>query len=136
MKNFDEVREARKSADRTFQIGGELFVRKVGVKPEVIAAYDQINMGMGATETLNMIDEVVLDMIEDGGAAVVDGDSITTVGADGHARYRAIRERDEDVISLADMQDLVAWLIEEETSRTPTQLPSPSPPGPVATATS
>lgn len=136
MKDFDEVREARRNADRTFQIGGELFVRKVGVKPEVIAAYDQINMGMGASETLEMIDQVVLDMIDNDGTATADGDTIVRVGEDGHARYTALREREEDPLSLADMQDLVGWLIEEETSRTPTQQLSPSPPGPVSTTAS
>lgn len=115
-KNFDEARQARAEADRSFVIGGETFVRKVGVRPEVIAAYDAIDAEGSPSETLNSIDSVILDMVED--------------TDDAHKRYRALRERAEDPITLADLTDLVAWLIEEETGRTPTRQPSSSPAGP------
>ena len=136
MQNFDESRDARKASDRTFQIGGELFVRKVGVRPEVIAAYESLNEATNATETLALIDSVVCDMIDDDGQALADGERITKVGAKGHARYRKLREREDDPISLGDMTGLVEWLIETETGRVPTQQPSPSRRGRAGTGTS
>lgn len=136
MHNFDEGREARKQADRTFQIGGEVFVRKVGVRPEVIAAYESLNDSENATETLALIDSVVCDMIDDAGQALAEGDRIKKIGAKGHDRYRKLREREVDPLSLADMTSLVEWLIETETGRVPTQQPSPSQRGRAGTGTS
>lgn len=135
MQNFDEAREAAKVADRTFQIGGEVFVRKVGVRPEVIAAYESLDEQTGATETLALIDQVVIDMLDDAGQTLAEGDEIKKVGADGHKRYRKLRERETDPLSLGDMTSLIEWLIETETGRVPTQQPSPSRRGRGATAT-
>lgn len=120
MKDFDQVREERRQADRSFKIGGETFVRKVGVRPEVLAEYEKLEETTAATETLELIDGIVVDLIED-----ADG---------GHDRYRALRQREEDPLSLADMQEMVQWLVEEETGR-PTQPPSPSTRGPGGTVT-
>jgi hypothetical protein len=111
-KNFDEARAARAAEDRSFTIGGESFVRKVGVRPEVLADYENVDAAGSATDTLVEIDKIVLEMVED-----VD---------DGHSRYRALRARTDDPITLLDMTDLVQWLIEEQTGRRPTPPPSPS----------
>jgi hypothetical protein len=112
VKDFDAVREQRAQEDRSFKIGGETFVRKVGVRPEVLAEYDQIGADTSATETLKIVDECILAMVENH-----DGS---------HERWSALRTREEDPVTLGDMQALVEWLIEEETERSPTQPSSPS----------
>lgn len=111
-KDFDAARRERAAADRSFRLGGEVFVRKTGVRPEVLADYEKIETSGSAANTLAEIDKIVLQMTED-----VD---------DGHARYTALRARDDDPVTLYDMTELVGWLIEEETGRRPTQPPSSS----------
>lgn len=123
MKNFDEAREARLKEDRSFQIGGEVFVRKVGIRPEALAPYENLATDTPATEALATIDMIVLDMIEDGGE-----------GQDACARYKAVRAREENPITLGDMTDLVEWLVESATGR-PTSPPSGSTRGPGGTGT-
>jgi hypothetical protein len=114
-RNFDEARQARKDKDRQFTIGGEFFFMKPGVKPEVFAGYDDITPETTATQTLEMIDGIILDMVEPHN--------------DAHARWHALRAKEDDPITLADMTSVVDWLIAEQTGR-PTQQPSPSGPGP------
>ena len=121
MKNFDDDRAARAAADRSFQIGGETFVMKVGVRPEVLADYEKLGSNDSAVESLKVIDTLILDFVE------TDGDAVD--------RYHAIRARDDDPITLRDMTDLVDWLVKEQTGRTPTLPPSPSAPGRKRTAT-
>lgn len=111
MKDFDEARAARKDKDRAFRLGGEVFFMKAGVKPEVFAAYDDVNEETTALEALATIDGIVLDMIES--------------RDDAAARYRKVREQEDDPVNLADLTALVEWLIEEQTGR-PTQPLSPS----------
>ena len=113
MQNFDIARqqraEAARAAPRTFQIGGETFVRKASVRPEVLTAWEGVTPETPASETLTIVDDLIGEFL---------------VG-DGHSRWAALRERYDDPITLGDMMDVVAWLIEEETSF-PTTEPSPS----------
>lgn len=123
MKNFDEAREARAKEDRSFQLGGEVFTRKVGIRPEVLSPYENLSDDTPATEALATIDMIVLDMIEDGGE-----------GQDACVRYKALRAREDDPVTLGDLTDLVEWLVESATSR-PTSRQSGSMRGPAATGT-
>lgn len=111
MKDFDVARKARKDADRAFQLGGEVFFMKAGVKPEVFAAYDDLTEETTSMDALKTIDAIVLDMIESRDEAA--------------GRYQAIRANEEDPVTLSDLTALVEWLIGEQTGR-PTQPPSPS----------
>ena len=111
MQNFDEKRQQRQEADRGFQIGGETFVVRSGVRPEVLAQYETIREGMAAAEVLTTLDDLVLQSIED-----ADG---------GHDRYRALRERDDDPLTLEDLTALTEWLVEQHAGR-PTRRPSRS----------
>lgn len=121
MKDFDEARKERAERDRSFKIGGETFVMKTGVRPEVLASYEEIDTDKPALEVIGLVDEVILGMMENG-----DGS---------HERYRDLRARENDPLSLEDLRDVVQWLIEEQTGRVPTQPLSPSGPGPERTRT-
>lgn len=120
MKNFDEERAHRASQDRDFKIGGEVFRARSSVKPELLAPYESLDGTDSAMKALEVIDELLLAMIEP-----VD---------DAHARYRAIRERVEDAVSIEDLQELVKWLMEVQTAR-PTGQPVDSSTGRGATGT-
>lgn len=118
MKDFDQKRKERAERDRSFTIGGETFEVRVGVRPEVLSIYDDITTETSAADTIKVIDEIITSML---------------VTADGE-RYQALRQREEDPITLEDLQDLMEWLLEKETDRTPTQPSSPSPVGPLPIA--
>lgn len=116
MKDFDAVRTARIGSDeeRSFKILGEVFIAKASVKPEVLTKYENLEEAEGAQTTLEIIDELVLSMIQDGAE-----------GEEAEARYRAIRAREDDPIALADLQNIVEWLVERQTGR-PTGKPGNS----------
>ena len=120
MRDFDLERRERYEVDRTFRIGGETFVRKPAVRPEVMLAYEDMSMEATAADSLEVVDQTILSFIED------------TDGA--HDRYRALRERDEDPVSIRDLNGLVVWLIAESTKR-PTSALSLSEPGREPTGT-
>ena len=112
MRDFDVKRRERVEKDRSFTIGGELFVMKASVRPEVLAVWDHLSDDAGPEPIMEAINEIVLGMIENH-----DGS---------HERWGALRSREEDALNLEDLQDLVGWLIEEQTGQTPTQPASPS----------
>lgn len=120
MKNFDEKRKIRADRDRSFTIGGESFVIKSGLRPEVMLPWESIGETTAASEVLVTIDQLVHEMIEP--------------ADDAHARYDALRQRDEDPVTLEDLQELIEWLIAEQTGR-PTGQPSGSTPSAVTTPT-
>lgn len=122
MKDFDVAR-GRKETD--FLIGGEEF-RVLAVSPETLLEHQE--MEVDPEKLLPQIDAFVLASIDD------------TVGG-GHARWKALRARKTDQITLGDLQAVMQWLIEwqsgalaEETGR-PTEQPSSSGPGLARTGT-
>ena len=110
MHNFDTKRAERSQAEpRSFQIGGETFIRKHSVRPEVMTAWEAVTPETPASETLQIVDDLIGEFL---------------IG-DGHSRWRQLRERYDDPITLEDMMEVVAWLVSEETGF-PTTEPSPS----------
>lgn len=79
--------------------------------------------GSPVDEDIRILDETVLAMIEPG----PDGEA--------HARYRALREDEDDPVEIEDLSAIVAWLTKKETGR-PTGRPGGSTPGPPSTGTS
>ncbi len=112
MQDFDVKRAERSAADREFKLGGEVFVRRTGIRPERMTAYEDLTPKASSIDALKVIDDLILSFLE----------------PDGHDRYRALRERDDDPVTVSDLNDLVRWLISETTGR-PTQRLSPSTPG-------
>lgn len=123
MKDFDATRKTRRRSEeeRTFQLAGEVFVLKPAVHPEALETYDSITEETGIGETMRIVDELILSMIES--------------GDDSEARYRMIRANTDDPVTIEDLQDLVQWMVEVQTAR-PTGQPGVSSPGQSSTETS
>lgn len=121
MKDFDTRRKERAERDRGFTLGGESFVMKAGVRPEVLAAYEAIDVAATPEAKLAQMDGMVLDFLEtEDGAA--------------EERWRKVRSIEENPVTLQDIQDVIEWMIEAQTGR-PTGQPSASTDGPGATVT-
>lgn len=122
VKNFDTERLAKKASeeDRTFVLGGETFVAKQSVHPSVLTAYDRIGKDSTITETLEVVDDCILQMTE--------------ARDDAHGRYLQVRANVDDPITVDDLLDIVKWLLEAQTDR-PTGQPSASGSGQTPTAT-
>lgn len=129
MKDFDPDRIGRQADEdtRTFKLGGETFVIRAAIRPDVLAGYDDIGDDTSTVETLRILDDLLVNLIEpdfgnNGG------------GIDATDRYLALRERTEDPIELTDILDVVNWVVEVYTAR-PTGKPSDSGTGRSGTGT-
>lgn len=122
MHDFDVERKKREERDRSFKIGGEEFVYKPAVAPEVLLKWSQVAEGQVLTtndEWLGELDNTIVAMLEPGQAE----------------KWAKVRAPDvAHPINVADLQDVVQWLVEQVVSR-PTGQPSVSSAGPPATAT-
>lgn len=121
MKNFDESRTERRAHGIDFQIGGENFKTSQGGNPNDLVPLVTSVPGESLGDVLGQLDQAILSMVSDEN--------------DGHARWRSLRARADDPISLSDMRELVEWLIEQQTAR-PTVPPgdSSTPPSETGTA--
>lgn len=105
MKDFDVERAERAQVDRTFKLGGETFTRKATVRPEATEPWEGVTAVSTQTETLAAIDATIRNMIEPGDKN------------EAHARWKKLRQREEDAVSLGDLIELITWLVEEQTAR-------------------
>lgn len=109
MRNFDEILEQ----DLEFQIGGETFKMRY-VRPEVLAAWEDEPIDEKSVDLLKRQDERIMQMLN---------------GDDGSRdRWKGLREREEGALPMVQLNELLRWMIEVQTSR-PTNTPSPSAPG-------
>lgn len=115
MKNFDPARRARSTrpaAERTFMLGGETFIVRQRVPANVMTQLDEISGGgVSPGQVLEIIAGVVDDMVEPPG-----GDKWLELVA---------RGGEDDPLTLADVMEVVSWLVENETN-IPTSEPLPS----------
>lgn len=117
MRNFDEERRVREEADRRIKVGGKEFTYKPSVAPEVIMAWNAAATGEteGLTEArwLELFDETILAMLDPGQ----------------EEEWASIRDRNSPhPLNLADLREVLRFLIEQATGR-PTTPPSGSSPG-------
>lgn len=122
MHDFDIDRAARYEEDRTFKIGGETFTHRPTVRPERMAAYEEMPLDITATEATKLTDDLIVAWLD------------TTNDPDAVDRYRKLREREDDPIGGGDLSDIIRWLYRQSTRR-PTQSPAPSSDGSGATGT-
>lgn len=116
-KDFDADRANRLRTGAvapTFKLGGVTFTMRMAVRPDVIAEADDLTTENGARATIEMIDAIILGFMEP--------------EKDAHAKYKKLRERDEDPLTLQDLLQVMYWLVEAYTNR-PTGPSSPSTPG-------
>lgn len=166
MKDFDTEREQRVSRsveERSFRIGGETFVLRDGVRPEVLAGLDDLRdpvldqktctcghprqaHGPNGERCSSAKCECVsfTPFVVDAGASLHDrlaslDDTFLAMiehDDDAVARYRNIREREFDPIMFSDLGAVVEWMVEQQTRRRPTGSPSASTRGRSTTGTS
>ncbi len=110
MKNFDEMLPK----DREFTVGGETFHWR-DVRPEVLTSFEPSTNGSAP---------------DDDNAAwrLMDEQILLFLSADEHDAWRSLRARDDRPVTIAQLNAILLWLMEEQTGR-PTQAPSPSAPG-------
>lgn len=114
-KDFDQLHKR----DLDFVIGGEKFTMKF-VTPEVIASFDYMEVEAEEADdddprplSLRVLDKRILLFIEPG------------ENEENHKRWRELRARQENPVSMLQLNALADWLIETQTGR-PTIKPSPS----------
>lgn len=111
MKNFDELRES----DLEFVLGGETFRMKY-VRPEVLAEWEDEEEPETETaaERIERVDNRIIGFLDSSS----NGD-----GKDSVTRYRELRAREENPVSLGQLRAVVVWMMETQTAR-PTEQPS------------
>jgi glycosidase len=103
-KNFDDLL----SKDRSFIVRGETFTFH-DVKPEVLSSFK----ANGKSDPWQLIDAQINLFLSESD----------------QKRWKELRSRDAEPVTIAQMNDLLTWLLEEQTDR-PTNPPSPSVSGP------
>lgn len=123
MKDFDTERHERHAAreqdlgDRSFVLGGVTFTYRA-VSSYTVMGDIGSDKDMGAAELIGVMEQALLKLIEPGQ----------------EEEFLAAIRSEDDPFSFADLTELVQWLTEAQTDR-PTQAPSPSTSGDVATST-
>lgn len=117
-KNFDELL----ADDRTFEVRGEKF-EYIDVRPEVLSAFTPEEEEEGKEPDATAIwrsidDQIVLFLDEENGK-----------------HWRELRARDDKPVTVAQLNAILTWLVEEQTDR-PTKTASDSGSGPGRTGRS
>lgn len=108
-RDFDELLPK----DRSFKVRGETFdFQDVG--PEVLTAFEPSTNG--AEEDPNAIWKLMDEQI------------MLFLKESDRERWRTLRARTEQPVTIAQINAILTWLMEEQTGR-PTEQPSPSAPG-------
>jgi len=119
-RNFDDLI----SQDRTFVVRGETFTWN-DVRPEVLTAFKPSENG-----------DAEKDPDDNSGIwAQLDEQIMLFLVPEDRARWTNLREREENPITIIQLNAILEWLVGEQTER-PTQTPSPSGSGPGRTARS
>lgn len=116
MKNFDEAREVRASQERMFVIGGQEFVYRIGVPPEVLLPF--FEMKTGEAETLDAVLGITRPLSQREQLTVYDDTVLAFLVPGQEDKWKAARDPDLDnPLTLHDIGDLIEWLIEEQAAR-------------------
>lgn len=104
-RDFDqETKQAQlPKEEREFILGGEPFVAMANIRPEVLAEFEKIQKDTPALEVLQILDDLIVQMIEP------DDDAET--------RYRAVRARTKEPVTMQALQTVGEWLVEIATGR-------------------
>lgn len=104
-QNFDELHQAQ---DMSFVIKGETFTMQ-WVKPEILAEFEDEDTADSALASLEKLDGLLVKFL-------IPGDV---------DRWKALRERDEDPVTFAQLKAILRWMVEAQSNR-PTETPSRS----------
>jgi hypothetical protein len=103
-RNFDDVL----SQDREFTVRGEKFSFQ-DVRPEVLSGFE---ISTNGDEELSVW-KVLTDQI------------LLFLPTADHERWLTLRERETEPVTIAQLQEIIKWLVEAQTGR-PTEAPLPS----------
>jgi hypothetical protein len=121
VKTFDDDRRSWSVEDRTFVLGGETFVARAEIRPEVLADFEDETIRVPEEErSLKLVlaanDKAFLAMVEG-------GDDLSAGSA--RERYLALRQRIDEPLDLDRIAAATAWLFERHSGRpTVPSLPS------------
>ena len=99
-KDFDELL----AKEHKFTVRGETFAFR-DVKPEILTAFEVSTNG----DVWQIIDDQIKLFLED----------------EDHERWATLRGREKDPVTIAQLNEILKWLMEEQTGR-PLETPSPS----------
>ena len=114
MKDFNELL----AKEREFKVQDQTFSWR-DVRPEVLSAVETDTNGNDPNAVWDLMDKQILLFIE----------------PDQHDRWKELRAREEQPVTIGQINAILMWLMEEQTGR-PTEQPSPSAPGRGRTAAS
>lgn len=109
MHDFDVERRQRQP--KTFRLGGEEFVGRVGIRPEEIVAWEELTSDDSAVRTLEVLDTLIMAWLFE----------------EDHERWRRLRERRDDPISAGDLHALVRFLLTREAGQEDATHPTTAP---------
>lgn len=96
MRDFDA--ELGEAVDQGFTVKGESFRVNAGVHPSVLMNYEEADF-LGRKDVLEAMDTAINAFLADD---------------DARARWKALREREEDPVSLGHMRAIMSYLYEVE----------------------
>lgn len=111
-KSFDDLI----SQERTFIVRGETFTWQ-DVRPEILTAFQS------ETEVDPEKPETNVDIWKQ-----LDEQIMLFLVAEDHERWQKLRAREENPVTIIQLNEILTWLVGEQTER-PSQTPSPSGPG-------
>lgn len=114
MKDFNELL----AQEREFRVQDQTFTWK-DVRPEVLTAFEVDVNGDDPSSVWTLMDKQILLFLP----------------PDEQAKWEKLRADEDKPVTIAQMNAILMWLMEEQTGR-PTEAPSPSAPGPGTTGTS
>ena len=114
MKDFNDLL----AQDRTFKVQDKTFSWR-DVRPEVLSSFETDTNGNDPNAVWDLMDKQILLFIR----------------PEEHEEWTTLRAREEDPVTIGQMNAILLWLMEEQTGR-PTEQPSPSAPGRGKTAAS
>ena len=114
MKDFNDLL----AKEREFKVQDKTFTWR-DVRPEVLSSFDIDTNGDDPNAVWGLMDRQILLFISE----------------DQQAAWKELRAREENPVTIGQMNAVLTWLMEEQTGR-PTEQPSPSAPGPGKTARS
>lgn len=124
MKNFDDML----AKDRDFTVAGETFQWR-NVRPEVLTSFESSPSEEDVPDNASDEEKIAAKLRNDNAAwRLMDDQILLFLHKNDHERWRELRAREENPVTIAQLNAILVWLMEEQTGR-PTVPSSPSDPG-------
>ena len=116
MKDFNEML----ASERQFKVQDQVFTW-CDVRPEILTAFEPEENGDDPNSIWKTLDQQILLFLDP--------------AEDSPERWKKLRAREDQPVTIAQLNSILTWLMEEQTGR-PTEAPSPSASGRGRTAAS